>query len=133
MKNEKAEQAEFVSHLPANAPNADSELKWLSKSTYAEYNSSPGCYRAFCSNCGSPLLWISSEAKADVELAVGTFDEEFLIGKKDPDGYFQGGYGVALANPNGDHFYVENEIKGVTEDISRLGTRYLKTSKEGAI
>ncbi|RFU27449.1 hypothetical protein B7463_g8908, partial [Scytalidium lignicola] len=71
------------------------------------------------------------EVKSDVELSVGTFDEEFFIGKKSPDGHFHGGYAMALANPKGDHHYVENQIKGLTEDVSRLGTKYLKSSKEG--
>lgn len=112
---------------------SDSELKWLSKSTYAEYNSSPGCYRAFCRNCGSPLCWFTDEQKSVIELSVGTVDEEYLLGKKDSDGRFQGGYAMALANPHGVHFYLENEIKGLTEGVSKQGIKYLKGSKEGLL
>jgi hypothetical protein len=107
-------------------------LTWTSKSTYAEYSSSPGCYRAFCKVCGSTLGWIDNKANTDVELGVGTFDEEFLIGERDSKGKPIGGaYGLALANPEGDHYYVENEIRGVTDGISISGTRFWKGSANG--
>jgi hypothetical protein len=110
-----------------------SELTWLSKSTYTEYNSSPGCYRAFCKNCGSTLGWTNSRVNTDIELAVGTFDEEFLLGGRDNQDHPLGAYGIALANPDGDHFHTRNEIKGVTEVITSPGTRFWKGSKEGPL
>ncbi|KAJ7272983.1 Mss4-like protein [Mycena rebaudengoi] len=107
----------------------NSELTWLSKATYAEYNSSPGCYRAFCQKCGSSLGW--TDGDTEIELAVGSFDEEFLVGERDGDGMGLGAYGVALANPEGDHFYVKNEIKGVTDEVSAKGTRFRTVTKDG--
>jgi hypothetical protein len=110
-----------------------SELNWLSKSTYAEYNSSPGCYRAFCKNCGSTLGWTDNKVNTDTELAVGTFDEEFLVGSRDAIDHSTGAFGVALANLSGDHFHIRNEIKGVTDQISISGTKFWKGSKDGPL
>jgi hypothetical protein len=103
-------------------------LTWLSKSTYAEYNSSPGCYRAFCKNCGSSLAWTEYKVETTIELAVGTFDEEFLVGNRTSE---EPGFGVALANAKGDHFHIRNEIPGVTDVVSKEGTKFSKGSKEG--
>ena len=105
-------------------------MTWLSKSTYAEFNSSPGCYRAFCKNCGSSLLWTEHKENAAIELAIGTFDEEFLVGERDAEDRPLGAYALALANPEGCHFYIRNEIKGVTDGISTSGTRFWKGSNE---
>jgi hypothetical protein len=67
-----------------------------------------------------------------VELAVGTFDEEFLVGVRDTkEGEPHGGYGFALANPAGDHFFIRNEIPGVTDKFSILGTKFWKDNKDG--
>lgn len=108
------------------------ELTWVSKSTYAEFNSSPGCYRAFCKNCGSTLCWTDHKLNTIVELAVGTFDEEFLVGVRDTEeGEPHGGYGMALANPAGDHFFIRNQIPGVTDKVSVSGTKFWKDSKDG--
>ncbi|KAJ6595609.1 Mss4-like protein [Mycena vulgaris] len=93
------------------------EQTWLSKSTYAEYKSSTHCLRVFCKNYGSSIAWI--------ELAVGCFDEQFLVGDKDAEGRPSGGYGLALAKPQGGHFYVKNEMEGVTDaDSSAKGARF---------
>lgn len=58
-------------------------------------------------------------------MAVGTFDEQFLVGDKN--------YGKVLANPEGDHFYLKSEIRGVTEEISRLGARFWEGSEDGPL
>jgi len=108
-----------------------SEIEWTSQATYAEYNSSPGCYRSFCENCGSPLAWSDRKVDTDIELAVGTIDEEFLLGDRDADDQALGAHGIALANPAADHFHIRNQIPGVTDQISATGTRYWKGSKEG--
>lgn len=108
-----------------------SEITWLSKETYAEYNSSPGCYRSFCKNCGSPLGWTDHGASLDFEFSLGTVDEEFLIGKRDADGKPTGGFALALANPEAEHFYISNEIPGVTDEVSAKGTRFWEGSSEG--
>ncbi|KAJ6500643.1 Mss4-like protein [Mycena sanguinolenta] len=111
-----------------------SEITWLSKSTYAEYNSSPEIFRAFCKNCGSSIAWIDRtvDAPQEVELAVGTIDEDFLVGGRDGDDKPLGAYGVALANPTGNQFHIRNEIPGVT-DTSPKGMRFWKATKEGAM
>ncbi len=110
-----------------------SDLTWLSKSTYAEYNSSPSCYRAFCKNCGSFLSWTDRSVPEDVELLVGSLDEEFLVGERDSEDKPLGAFGVALANPEGDHFYVRNEIAGVTDGLTVRGRKYLKGSEGGGL
>jgi hypothetical protein len=108
-----------------------SEITWNSQSTYAEYNSSPGCYRSFCKKCGSPLAWTNHAVNTDIELAVGTIDEQFLLGERDAEDKPLGAHGIALANPDADHFYVRNEVAGVTDKLTSSGTRFWKGSKEG--
>lgn len=109
------------------------EVTWLSKTTYAEYNSSAEYFRAFCKNCGSSIAWIDRSNDKDIELAVGTFDEEFLVGARDGEDRPLGAYGVALANPKGNHYYIRNEIQGVTDTDSHRGTRFWKASQSGAM
>ena len=110
-----------------------SELTWLSNSTFAEHTSSPGCHRLFCQNCESNLGWIDRKVNTDIELAVGTFDEEYLLGARDPQDNSLGAFGIALANPGGDHFHTRNTIKGVTEGICSRGTKFWKGSKDGPL
>ncbi|KAJ6606343.1 Mss4-like protein [Mycena vulgaris] len=109
------------------------EITWLSKSTYAEYKSSTHCLRAFCKNCGSSIGWIDRAADTEIELAVGCFDEQFLVGERDAEGRPLGAYGLALANPLGDHFYMKNEIEGVTDADWAKGTQFWEGSKGGAM
>jgi hypothetical protein len=66
-------------------------------------------------------------------LAVGTFDEEFLLGERDPEDKSLGAYGLALANPAGNHFHIRNQIEDVTAAVSISGTRFWKGSKDGAM
>jgi len=100
----------------------ESEIKWLSKATYAEYESSPGYYRAFCKDCGSSLCWGERKGGTNIDLAVGTVDEKFLVGeKRDSEDRGVGGFGLALANPGGQHHHLRNEIQGVTEKMSLGG------------
>jgi hypothetical protein len=98
------------------------EFQWTLKATLGEYSASPGCTRFFCRECGSFLVWQGGEVE-DFEVTVGTIDEKWLIG--------QSGFGKELADPNGDHFYVENEILGVTD--SNLGTKFLQGSAGGPL
>ncbi|KAJ7771544.1 Mss4-like protein [Mycena metata] len=111
------------------------EITWVSKTTYAEYNSSADFFRAFCNRCGSSIAWMdrSVESNMEVELMAGTFDEEFLVGDRDEEDKPLGAYATALVNPNGDHFHVRNEIQGITDKDSTEGTRFWKGSKEGAM
>ncbi|KAJ7677279.1 Mss4-like protein [Mycena rosella] len=106
------------------------ELTWLAKATYAEYASSPGCRRAFCRTCGSSIGFIDLAVEGEIELTVGGFDERFLVGARDARDRPLGAWGVALARPRG-HFYVRNEIEGVTDGGGRKGQRFWKGSKEG--
>ncbi|KAJ7184410.1 Mss4-like protein [Mycena filopes] len=110
-----------------------SEITWLSKTTYAEYNSSASNFRAFCKTCGSSIGWMDRSAGEEIELAAGTFDEEFLVGDRDDEDKPLGAHGVALVNPQGDHFYIRNEIQGITDADSAKGTRFWKGSKEGSM
>jgi hypothetical protein len=88
----------------------------------------------FCKNCGSNLGWTDNKVNSIVELAVGTFDEEYLLGVRDTEeGEPHGGYGIALANPAGNHFHIRNQIPGVTDKVSVSGTRFRKGSKDGPI
>jgi hypothetical protein len=90
------------------------------------YSATPGIQRGFCSDCGSFLYW-RDESLDDIELAVGCFDPEFLIGEEG-----KSGYGLALANMSGNNVYCENEIPGVTDGwIGRRGERWLKGSSYG--
>ena len=77
------------------------------------------------------LSW-TDDVNRIVELAVGTFDEEFLVGVRDSEEREpRGGYGLALANLAGNHFFIQNEIPGVTDRVSMLGTKFWKDSKDG--
>ncbi|KAJ7118850.1 Mss4-like protein [Mycena epipterygia] len=100
------------------------ELTWLSKSTYAEYNSSANFFCAFCKNCGSSIGWMDRSVGTEIKLAAGSIDKQFLLGDRDEEDRPRDGYGVALANPQGVHFYVRNEIQGVTDGDSAKGTRF---------
>jgi hypothetical protein len=66
-----------------------------------------------------------------MEIAVGTIDEKFLVGERDGEDKPKGAYGMALVNPAGDHFYIRNEIQGITEGVASTGTKFWEGSKEG--
>ncbi|KAJ7460888.1 Mss4-like protein [Mycena galericulata] len=110
----------------------NTEITWLSKSTYAEYNSSANFFRAFCNRCGSSIAWIDRDV-GEIELAAGSFDEKFLVGERDAEDKTGGGYGALLANPGGEHLHVRNEIDGVTDAATAKGTRFWKGTKEGSM
>lgn len=57
------------------------------------------------------------------------------MGKRDGNGELKEGYGVALAGKDfgGEHFWVQNEIKGVTDGICKEGTRFWEGSKGGPL
>jgi len=101
-----------------------SEVTWLSKSTLGDYNASPGRHRFFCRSCGSWIAWQDDALGGDIEFCVGTFDEEFLIGKRDGQGKPMGtSWGMRLASPEGHNYYAENEIRGVTDELR--GSKFL--------
>ncbi len=86
-------------------------------------------YRAFCKNCGSFLSWTDRVVPHEIELTVGSIDEEFLVGERDSEDRPLGAFGAALANPEGVHFYVRNEIKGVTDGFTARGMKHWKGSE----
>lgn len=76
------------------------ELTWLSKSTYAEYNSSAQFFRSFCMQCGSTIAWEDrTVVDNEIELTVGGFDEEFLVGGRDEEDRPLGAYGAGPCWP----------------------------------
>lgn len=56
-----------------------------------------------------------------------------MVGQRDSEDKPKGAFGLALANPEADHFYIRNEIVGVTDGIASAGTKFWKGSKEGAM
>ena len=54
------------------APFKVSDVSWT-KVSPQRFQSSSASYRLFCSNCGTPLAWMSIE-ETQIEMTVGTFD-----------------------------------------------------------
>ena len=82
---------------------------------YTEYFLSPGCYRAFCRNCGSTLLWRCEKEPEEVGITTGTIDEDLLIGEKigcHCPGQERKGLevGKALCEPVAGHLWFENAV-----------------------
>lgn len=79
----------------------------------------------------------------EIELAVGCFDGEFLgletgemeNGSRDEEWkeHRNRGFANVLASSRGDHFYVRDEINGITDWVSREGTRFWEGSAGGAM
>ena len=42
-----------------------------------EYESTPGKFRAFCSNCGSPIFAYLKESEGTIRIRLGSLDTEF--------------------------------------------------------
>ncbi|KAK0636539.1 Mss4-like protein [Bombardia bombarda] len=114
-----------------------------SHATLRQFNATPNVDRAFCSDCGSLIYWRPKD-KSYLCFTVGTVDPLYLIGEGHPEGVAstargsgaaggdkasqpetesvpEGGYGMALANGCGRHYWCKNEIKGVTDGIPLLG------------
>lgn len=107
------------------------ELTWVSKSTYAEYQATPGCIRAFCNKCGSNLGWWGEKVDPELEIAVGTIDEEYLLGGRDADDKATGAFGLVLANPEGHHFHQRNHVDGISEENKLRGVQFWRETKQG--
>jgi len=59
----------------ANVPVRSKYLKWIGgRDTIAEYESSPGQFRAFCSRCGSPVYSRRDAAPDAFRIRLGTVD-----------------------------------------------------------
>lgn len=97
---------------------------------YTEYESSPGCFRGFCSRCGSSIVWRSNDEKDNIDIFLGTVDERWLVGEKGQDGRRIGGFGKELATPNHKQLWCENEIPGST-NLLHGGVRYWTQDKNG--
>ena len=69
--------------------------------------------------------------EGEVEICVGTLDEEFLVGRRGPGGkVIPGtGYGHLLGHPEGRILWAENDIVGVTDRLT--GVRYQNNSANG--
>ena len=70
----------------AHAANAGIERKDLTlldpEKVLREYESSPGKYRAFCSNCGSPIYAYLEETLELIRIRLGTLDTPFAKNAK---------------------------------------------------
>ncbi|KAL1593264.1 hypothetical protein SLS60_010872 [Paraconiothyrium brasiliense] len=92
--------------------------------TYKTYASGPTTSRGFCSTCGSPLSFKDEKDTDLIEINIGAFDEEVLIGEKVEEEAWEddhgrhvprkGGWGYELGFPKY-HIFAENEVKGVTD------------------
>lgn len=69
--------------------------------------------------------------EGEVEICVGTLDEEFLVGRRGQGGkVIPGtGYGHLLGHPDGRILWAENDIVGVTDRLT--GVRYQNNSANG--
>lgn len=108
---------------------------WDTFESFAQYESSPGTKRAFCSKCGSSLAWFNHDMPKDVIIFVGTIDEQFLMGKvlegtvkeTEHGKHFERGTGYAKkltdASTAG-NLYWQNAIPGVTDHLA--GPKFLQ-------
>lgn len=101
-----------------------------SHETYRSYRSSPAAYRSFCGTCGSSLAFHFDAQPENTEIHLGSLDEEVLCGKKVSearDGALSkregSNIGYELCQRR-DHIWVDNVIKGVTDNLE--GTWYVK-------
>jgi len=97
--------------------------------TYKAYQSSPGAYRCFCSNCGSSLTFNENDTPEMTEIHLGSLDEEVLCGKKihqegdERTKRDDSGLGSDLCKTQ-THIWMENAIVGLTDKLE--GELYLR-------
>jgi hypothetical protein len=90
--------------------------------TYKSYQSSPGAYRSFCSNCGSSLAFNEKSKPEITEIHLGSLDEEVLCGKKisverdEKTKREDSGLGFDLCKTRS-HIWTENAIVGLTDTL----------------
>ena len=85
------------------------------------YNATLDGIRVFCRECGA---WIYFQRVGEdvMYLAVGTIDPLYLFGEgADGVSVPEDGFGRALISGGGDHCWVTNEIKGVTDNMGFVG------------
>lgn len=105
--------------------------------TYKTYASGPSTSRGFCAKCGSSLTFKDDKDADRIEISIGAFDEEVLLGNKVEEEAWEdehgrhvprkGGWGYELGFPSY-HIFAENEVKGVTDGFD--GDKWL-TDREG--
>lgn len=71
--------ASQVTYSSSSSKSTSSDPKALSN--YGEYSAKSGCYRGFCKICGSFITWRGDETPDEVEILLGTLDEEVLLGE----------------------------------------------------
>ncbi|KAM0749726.1 hypothetical protein T439DRAFT_326603 [Meredithblackwellia eburnea MCA 4105] len=99
-------------------------FKYTVSSTLKSYKSSPLCTREFCTECGGSLTW-SSEAESEkntVEINLGSLDEAAPGDQARAE----------LLKPHM-HYYCENEIVGVTDNLNDGAARFKQGSTLGEL
>ncbi|KAK4032544.1 Mss4-like protein, partial [Parachaetomium inaequale] len=103
---------------------ASTNFKFTSPTaTLKLYRASATAERVICGECGSWIYW-KPDSDDYVCFTVGTVDPLYLFGEG-ADGVEvpKEGFGLALANGGGEHCWVGNEIKGVTDQMELLGKK----------
>ncbi|KAI9886866.1 MAG: hypothetical protein M1823_001302 [Watsoniomyces obsoletus] len=129
-----AQKAWITWSPPINVSSSSSSSSSETETTtYREYNSSPGCYRGFCNQCGSSLTWRSDGEPENIEIFVGSLDQQSLMGEEvtissgSEERKRIPGYGDTL-QARIKHIWFRNAIKGITDDLK--GPRFEEGSEE---
>lgn len=88
-------------------------MSWKGRKELVEYSHTTTTHRGFCPRCGSTLTWRAAEGN-EIEISVGSIDEEFLVGKN--------AWGRQLTEPTAGNFYSANHIEGFP--YSKVGERF---------
>ena len=130
------------------------QFRWLSSASendgkspecFREYSASKGAYRGFCSTCSGPISWRSDSTPDEIEVFVGSIDEEILIGdrtqrvssqhlaekgawEKTLEEEKEGPVGTMLCVPANGNFYFRNAIKSVTDVAIGGGKRFVENT-----
>lgn len=124
---------------------------------FKEFASSETGRRGFCSNCGSSMFWRDIAVKEEVEIFLGTVDEEHLIGNRTervPSEQLaeKGGWGKLVeeekklddeSSKSGkplrpciigrggirSHYYMRNAVAGVTDGME--GNTWVEVTQRG--
>ncbi|KZL86359.1 glutathione-dependent formaldehyde-activating enzyme [Colletotrichum incanum] len=128
-----------LSFIPGTG-SRDVENARATPPTLKSYRATPSAERCFCAACGSFLFW-RSEDEADIDLAVGCIDPEFLFGEErrardgnGGDGTKKSrneGFGRALAGAR-THVWCANEVAGVTDRMLR-GKKMQRDTQHGVV
>ena len=89
----------------ANIEQLDGSALDFDMGTLKQYNSSPGCYREFCSTCGATVFWHCEERPELIDLSVGILRapegsraEEWLEWWTDRVSFKEEAFDIRLAN-----------------------------------